>query len=88
MSEVIVTSESNTVVSSNTALQSVVTDSQTTQVIVTGLMGPPGASTFADLKDIDLSALGPGSLLVYNTIAQKWIATNLLEQQVFEGGQF
>jgi hypothetical protein len=71
--------------------QTVVTQSSQSRTVVTGQLGPPGppgAGTFTELKDIDLSQLGSGSMLVYNTTTNKWTATNLLEQQTVECGQF
>jgi hypothetical protein len=52
------------------------------------MLGPRGAASFAELQDIDLSQLGAGSLLIYNTQTQKWTATTLLDQQTVESGQF
>jgi hypothetical protein len=77
---------SRTVVTS--AHQTVVTQSAPGRAIVTGQLGPPGAATFAEMRDIDLSQLGSGSMLVYNTTTNKWTATTLLEQQTVECGQF
>jgi hypothetical protein len=68
--------------------QTVVVQTQQPQTIVTGLLGPRGASTFGELNDIDLSQLGSGSTLVYNTLTNKWTATTLLDQQTVECGQF
>lgn len=76
--------------------QAVITDTNKTVVvqdskpttIVTGMMGPAGAATFGELRDIDLSDLVGGSTLVYNTQTQKWVATTLLDQQIIESGQF
>lgn len=78
MTNVVVTQEHNTVV----------TVDQAPRTIVTGMMGPPGSARLSESQDVDVSALGLGSLLVYNTATSKWVATNTLEQQVFEGGQF
>jgi hypothetical protein len=66
----------------------VVTQTVAIRTVVTGVMGPPGAATFSQLRDIDLAQLGSGSLLVYNNQTQKWTATTLLDQQVVESGQF
>jgi hypothetical protein len=77
---------SRTVVTS--AHQTVVTQSPQGRTVVTGQLGPPGAATFAEMRDIDLSQLGSGSMLVYNTTTNKWTATTLLEQQTVECGQF
>ena len=68
--------------------QTVVVQTDTPKTIVTGIMGPRGAASFAELQDIDLSQLGAGSLLIYNTQTQKWTATTLLDQQTVESGQF
>lgn len=78
MTSVVVTQEHNTVV----------TVDQAPKTIVTGMMGPPGSARLSDAQDVDTSALGLGSLLVYNPAVSKWVATNTLEQQIFEGGQF
>jgi hypothetical protein len=68
--------------------QTVVVEDSRPQTVVTGLLGPRGASSFAQLQDIDLAQLGQGSLLVYNNQTQKWTATTLLDQQIVESGQF
>jgi NADPH-dependent curcumin reductase CurA len=76
--EVIVTENNNTVV----------INTQQPNVIVSGMIGPTGVTTFAGLTDIDLTQLAAGSVLVYNPGTQKWTATNTLEQQIVESGQF
>lgn len=40
------------------------------------------------MDDIDVSGLGDGSVLVYSTANSKWEATNLLEKQTVECGQY
>jgi hypothetical protein len=40
------------------------------------------------MDDIDVSGLGDGSVLVYSTASSKWEATNLLEKQTVECGQY
>jgi NADPH-dependent curcumin reductase CurA len=76
--EVIVTENNNTVV----------INTQQPNVIVSGMIGPTGVTTFAGLTDIDLNQLAAGSVLVYNAGTQKWTATKLLDQQIVESGQF
>jgi NADPH-dependent curcumin reductase CurA len=76
--EVIVTENNNTVV----------INTQQPNVIVSGMIGPTGVTTFAGLTDIDLTQLAAGSVLVYNSGTQKWTATKLLDQQIVESGQF
>ena len=70
------------------AHQTVVVQTTQPQTIVTGIVGPRGASNFAELSDIDLTQISGGALLVYNTQTQKWTATTLLDQQIVESGQF
>ena len=88
MTETVVTNKDNTVVANTQETGTVVAQTTNIQTIVTGIMGPPGAGTFSQLRDIDLTQLGSGSLLVYNTQTQKWTATTLLDQQTVESGQF
>jgi NADPH-dependent curcumin reductase CurA len=76
--EVIVTENNNTVV----------INTQQPNVIVSGMIGPTGVTTFSGLTDIDLNQLSAGSVLVYNAGTQKWTATKLLDQQIVESGQF
>jgi len=86
----------------NQDTQTVIVQGPTDSIIVTGMLGPAGPqgpqgprgeaapTTFqlSDLQDIDLSQLGNGSTLVYNAITNTWAATNLLNEQVVECGQF
>lgn len=89
MTDVVVTSPSSTAIITEQSNNNVVVeqDKQPT-VIVTGIMGPRGATQIADSSQFDLTQLGEGSTLVYNATTQKWVATNLLDQQIVESGQF
>ena len=71
-------------------MTTVVVDHLQHHIIVSGMIGPAaqGATTFASMTDIDLAQLAPGSTLVYNNSTQKWTATNLLDQQIVESGQY
>ena len=89
MTDVVVTSESNTTIISQQPTNNVVVDSaKQPTTIVTGIMGPRGATQIADSNQFDLTQLAEGSLLVYNSTSQKWVATNLLDHQIVESGQF
>jgi hypothetical protein len=66
----------------------VVIDTATTQTIVTGIMGPPGASSIAEMLDVDKTELTNGATLVYNSSNAFWKATNKLDNQILEAGQF
>jgi Flp pilus assembly CpaE family ATPase len=74
-----------------TETQVVVSQPETREVIVTGLLGPKGdrgASTIAELEDVNLTSLTSGSVLVYDTNSQKWISKTLLNQQQVDCGEF
>ena len=95
MSEIVPDTHNSVVVTQDTIQAAVVhsgdtvaVDSGTAVVVVTGLMGPPGAADLSGLKDVDTSQLQDGGVLVYAQATQKWIATNTLERQILEGGQF
>ena len=78
MTDVIVTDSNKTIV----------VDTKTPTVVVTGMMPPPTASSITNSVDIDLALLQDGGVLVYNSTTQKWTATNLLDRQIVESGQF
>lgn len=87
MTQAVVTEKNNTVViqpAQNAPVQQV----KETRVVVTGIMGPPGAATIAALTDVDTTSLTPGSMLVYNQITEKWTSTTLLNQQIVDSGQY
>jgi len=89
MTETVVTSSSNTSIITEQVNTNVVVDNEKQPtVIVTGVMGPRGATQIADSSQFDLTELGSGSVLVYNAVTEKWVATNLLDQQIVESGQF
>lgn len=80
MTQVIVTDANNTTIVQNPI---------TAQIITTGMMSvPPSVGSMATNSDVDLTNLTNGGILVYNTSTSKWTATNLLENQIFEAGQF
>lgn len=60
----------------------------TPTVVLAGAIGPPGASALADMSDVDVTNLQDGGILIYAQATQRWTATNTLEQQILEGGQF
>lgn len=66
----------------------VVVQTPTGRVIVTGQLGPKATASITGANDIDLSLLVDGATLVYSEQSEKWHATNLLEKQVMEGGQY
>lgn len=78
MTEVVVTDLGKTVVA----------NVQTTQIVTAGLMPPNTIASITYSSDIDISGLQDGGTLVYNAATNKWVATNLLDKQIFEAGQF
>jgi hypothetical protein len=88
MTDIVVTESNNTAVSSNVLINQVVTGDNSSTVIVTGIMGPAVTSSISQSNDVDMSQLRDGGVLVYNILTNKWVATNLLDKQIFEAGQF
>lgn len=60
----------------------------TTEVVSVGTQGPPGPNSVTLAGDVDATYLVDGSVLVYSTTTNKWEATNRLQKQELEGGQF
>lgn len=53
-----------------------------------GPPGPAGIENISDAIDVDASNKTEGSILVYSTQNQKWVATTLLENQSVESGHY
>jgi len=66
----------------------VVVETETGRVIVTGQLGPIATPSITMANDIDITQLVNGATLVYSDSTFKWHATNLLEKQIMEGGQY
>ena len=77
-----VTNASTNTVAYNTTIHETVTSG------VQGPQGTPGAAELASLTDINFSNLEDGSLLVYNSTQEVWIATRTLEKQTLNCGQY
>ena len=95
MSTAIVEQNGTVVLQDQTAIPVVVTDTNTVTievgtptVVLAGAMGPPGASDLGSMADVDATNLQDGGILVYAQATQRWTATNTLERQILEGGQF
>lgn len=88
MTDTVVTQANDTAVIATQTVNQVVTDERPATIIVTGIMGPAVASSITNSSDVDMTNLYSGSVLVYNTSINKWVATNLLDQQTIEAGQF
>jgi hypothetical protein len=97
MDKIVVATESSVLPDAENTLSSVVVaeqevvvvNNETTGVVVTGIMGPPGESgSITEASDIDKTNLVNGATLVYASNASKWVATRLLDNQILEAGQF
>ena len=86
--EVVVTQSGDTSVVQEQIINRVVTDDKPARIITSGMMPPPAVNSITAAGDIDISNLQDGGVLVYNTQTNKWTATNLLDKQIFEAGQF
>jgi uncharacterized protein (DUF779 family) len=86
--EVIVTQSNNTSIVQEQLVNRVVTDDKPARIITSGMMPPPAVNSIAASGDVDLSQLQDGGVLIYNTATNMWKATNLLDKQIFEAGQF
>ena len=41
-----------------------------------------------EMKDVDVSALENGSILIFNEIEQKWQSTRMLRRQILDAGEY
>lgn len=76
----------------NTITDTVVVETEgLTTVFTVAEQGPPGSAgiqNIGDASDVDSSNRADGSLLVYSTQNQKWVATTQLENQNIESGHY
>jgi len=86
--EVVVVQSADTSVIQEQIVNRVVTDDKPARIITSGMMPPPAVNALMSSVDVDVSQLQDGGVLVYNTSTNKWTATNLLDKQIFEAGQF
>lgn len=75
-------------VNSATTNQVRVNSTTTNQVVSVGVQGPSGPNIINAAQDVTVTNLKDGSVLVYSTAISKWEATNKLQKQELEGGQF
>jgi len=55
---------------------------------IQGVQGEAGSSSIETLTDVDTTIKLNGSILVYSTVSEKWVATTLLENQSVESGHY
>lgn len=68
--------------------ETIVVSEDTAQLVVTGIMGPPGSTSISGMTDVDKTELTDGATLVYKADTAIWKATNKLDNQILEAGQF
>lgn len=85
MSDVILITNTDTVVVENEGVSTIITVAEQGPP---GIQGLSGIENIDDASDVDSTNKIEGSVLVYSTQNQKWIATNQLENQTFESGHY
>lgn len=53
-----------------------------------GPPGPPGLSRVSLADDVNITNLNDGSILIYSTLSEKWIAGTELIKQSVECGEY
>lgn len=96
--EIIVVAEADTLVISEEQTNTVTTYSTDVHVITEGAQGPmgpkgdkgdTGASTnISNAPDVNITNLQDGSLLIYSSQEQKWVANTQLTNQSLESGHY
>jgi hypothetical protein len=84
MTQVIVVESNNSSIIQQQETQNIVVDDDKITVVVTGLLPPPTLGTLIS------GTLNPqnGSLLVYSEESNAWTASNILNNQIIESGQY
>lgn len=76
----------------NTIIETVVIENEGVSTVITvaeqGPPGPSGIQNISDALDVDSSNKTNGSVLVYSSQNQKWVATTQLENQNVESGHY
>jgi len=96
--EVIIVAEADTLLVSEDQTNTIITAQVETQVITEASQGPmgpkgdkgdTGASTnISDAPDMDISNLQDGSLPIWSSQSQKWVANTQLTNQSLESGHY
>jgi hypothetical protein len=93
--EVIVETVYDTIIVDESPPNTILVESPGTITVLTtaeqgppGPAGPAGIENIGDALDVDSTNKTNGSILVYSTANQKWVATTLLENQSVESGHY
>ena len=90
MDAIVVAQESGVLPNPETTLESILINEQevvvitteTSGIVVAGIMGPPGSdgiTRISDMTDMDKTGLVDGAFLVYSSAVTKWKATDSIE---------
>lgn len=88
MTDTVVTQSGQTSIVQDQKIQQVIVEDKFSTIVTSPLIVPPLVNSLSSSSDVDLTQLQNGGVLVYNSTTNKWIATNLLENQIFESGQY
>lgn len=87
--------EKSVVVTSGTTRATVVSPGEVTRVVkvtvgrpVRRVVETAGPNTLGTLRDVNLTGLSNGSVLVYSSSTERWTATVDLEEQNINGGSY
>ena len=96
--DIILTKESETILLDSNQVDTILTSTKETQVITEGSQGPRGPkgdrgetglpANLSDSPDVNVSNLQDGSLLIFSSQQQKWVANTQLANQSLESGQY
>ena len=85
--------DASNIASTNTAGVVKIGDPEVTHINIAldGTISVPkgaGINKVVDISDVNSPSLEAGSVLVYNTISQRWDTETSLSQQIMDGGQY
>lgn len=96
--DVVVVTETDTLVVDNEKLNVILTANTEVQVITEGSQGPMGpqgpqgvqglSTNITDAPDVNATNIQDGSLLIYSSQEQKWVANTQLTNQSLESGHY
>jgi hypothetical protein len=96
--DIVVVTEAETILVDDSQVDTILTIEQETQVITQGAQGPIGPTgpkgdtgesmSISAAPDVDVSYLQDGSLLIFSSQQQKWVANTQLTNQSLESGHY
>lgn len=96
--DIILVQETDTIVLDENPVDTILTIEEETQVITAGSQGPRGpkgekgdtgpSMSISNAPDVDSTDLQEGSLLIFSSQQQKWVANTQLTNQSLESGHY